>query len=74
MLWVFPKQLYLEKSKKMKQRQNQARMGSARDAFFGVLGGAWSPNGPFLEYAGVQNDSKIVQKTALKKHNFLIDF
>ena len=34
-------------------------MGSARDAFFGALGGAWGPNGHFLEYAGVQNDSKI---------------
>ena len=48
-------------------------MGSARDAFFGILGGAWSPNGPFLEYAGVQNDPKIFQKTALKKHDLLID-
>jgi hypothetical protein len=48
-----------KKSKKLKQRQNRARMGSARDAFFGVLGGAWNPNGPFLEYAGFQNDPKI---------------
>jgi hypothetical protein len=37
MLWVFPKQLYLEKIQKMKQRQNRARMGSARDAFFKII-------------------------------------
>ncbi len=33
-------------------------MDSARDAFFGPLGGAWGPIVHLLEYAGVQNDSK----------------
>ena len=62
-------------------------MGNKKNTFFGVLGGAWRILVPFLtpsDFEGgpkidhffkksTKNEKKEVQKTALKKHDLLID-
>ena len=77
-MYLFPEQLYLEKSKKLKQRQTRARMGSARDAFFGVLGAhrisKGVPKSTIFGKNKKKKEKKEVQKTAFKKHDLLIDF